>query len=128
MIRNPPILQFVCRILLPELDSKEYHKGIVSDAFRTKIIDMPKEAMKCCDWDNEDNLENELKYTPPETAVVTRHCNPRNKLRSVIEFFLTVLMVTNARRRSRKEMAARIENMIGKMKMSVILNPTFGAI
>jgi hypothetical protein len=28
---------------------------------RTEIIDVPKEAMKC-DWDDEDNLENELEY------------------------------------------------------------------
>ena len=44
---------------------------------RTEIIDVPKEAIKC-DWDDEDNLENELEYTPPEAAGVTRQCNPRN--------------------------------------------------
>jgi hypothetical protein len=31
--QNHPILQFVLRILLPGLDSKEYHKGIASDAW-----------------------------------------------------------------------------------------------
>jgi len=51
----------------------------------TEIIGIPKEAMKC-DWDNEDNLENELEYSPPETAGVTRDCNSRYKPRPVIEF------------------------------------------
>lgn len=52
---------------------------------RTEIIDVPKEAMKC-DWDDEDNLENELEYTPPEAAGVTRQCNPRNKSYPLIKF------------------------------------------
>jgi hypothetical protein len=38
--------------------------------FWTKIIDIPKETVKC-DWDNEYNLKDELKYHPPKTTSVT---------------------------------------------------------
>jgi hypothetical protein len=35
----------------------------------TKIVDIPKETMKC-DWDDEYNLKDELMYHPPKTTSV----------------------------------------------------------